>query len=354
MPSDLIMGAATGFGVEELRVLLTSAATHAPSADVLLLTDRATPDFQERLRKLNPRVRLAQIPDAARRQRAWRSAHSRRRLRTLGPLKSVSLQLSLSTPWPNLGLAALHSTCARHFWHLDAIRKGLTRDARRILLVDTRDVLFQADPFETAPAADRLLIGAEPRLIAPSLFPYKLTRRLYGAKTADRMIGHYFLCAGVCLGSPEILERYLEATTRVMRRHGRHLFGRFLDQPLHCKVLLADGCVPFEATTEGNPWLTHLLFIDRPLFRLTEDALTTMEGRPVSIVHRYDRVPLLAQWVERKYGKGRLVASGGKIENPLTFPGDFGYDPPLGGGEPRNRTSGEIPASGPVNGDLER
>lgn len=324
MTRNLILGSAAGFDADDLVIFLRSAAVNAPSADVLLMSDRPASEFEPRLREMHPRVHVAQISDASRRRRLWHSARRRKKLRQLPAGISLALQASLYTPWRHLGLAAFHAGCAKHFWNLEGLNHPAAREAEMILVADTRDLLFQADPFEGAPLSSAgLLMAAEPRKIETTTFVYRLIQRIHSAETAGRMLGRPILCSGAVLGRRDRIHEYLEAMSRELNRHARSCFGRFVDQPLHCKILLADRGLEFETTSEGEPWITNLLYLNDPIFRLGESGVTTMNGDLIRIVHRYDRFPKLVQWAERKFGKAQSSHPEPAHSEPLTFPTDF-------------------------------
>lgn len=324
MARQLIMGGAVGYGVEELHILLRSAALNVPDADLLLFTDRATPEFQQQLARIHPRVRLAPAADARWRADLWRSPKRRRKLTRLSPARSRRRAFWLRTPWPGRGLAAFHATVAKHFWAWDAFRKGLIGDARHILFIDTRDLLFQADPFVDASVPPGgLLLSAEPRTITTESHLYRLIRRIHSPRSADLMLNLPVLCAGAILGEREAIGLYLRAMTREFTRHATDFFGRFVDQPVHCKILHADRVVPFRAISEGQSWISNLLFLKGEAFRIDESGLRTLDGDLVRIVHRYDRFPRIVEWAQRRFGPAGGPSPGAPFDRPLPFPKGF-------------------------------
>lgn len=307
MNRNLILGGAYGYDAEALRIFLCSARENVPSADVLLTTDRATPEFARELAAHHPRVRLIQAFDADWRRRAWRTPRRRKKLKRMTAARARYLSLLLRTPWRARAVAAFHAAAGKYFWCLDAVRRGHADGADKILFLDVRDLYFQGDPFEGVEIPEGgLVVGAEPRLITQDSYVYRLIRRVYSEATAEQLRDQPILCAGSMLGNRKSIERYMQAMVDELIRGAPYFFGVMNDQPIHCKVLLADRKIPIRITHEGNPWLTNILYVkgEQDLFVLEDEGLKTREGELVRIVHRYDRIKALVDWASRRYRDG--------------------------------------------------
>lgn len=321
MAKRFIIGAAIGFDAEALRVFLRSASQAVPDCDVLLISHTDSAELTAEMRRFHPRVRLIKSIDAEERLRRWRTPRRARKLRKIAGIRAQLLELSLRTPWRAYGLATLHPTVARHPLIEEALERGEGRDAEAILLADTRDVYFQGDPFDFLPV-DRhsLLMGAEGRMIRGNSHIVRFMNQRYAPSVAEKLKGKEVLCAGLVMGHREAIASYVRAMADEVRTQAASILGRFVDQPLHNKVIYSDEAAPFKVTREGDPWLANLLYHPPEPFLLDESGLKTREGDLVRIVHRYDRYEDLRRWTRRRYGTSESVVETPPLTQAIPFP----------------------------------
>lgn len=160
----------------------------------------------------------------------------------------------------------------------------------RILLTDSRDVLFQTNPFSAlAPDEEQLVLSLESRAIEPGNITYKWLLDVYGKATVDPWIGKPISCSGTSMGSRNRIIEYLELMNLEILRHRNrisHTIG--YDQGIH-NYLLYSGALPeHSAPPNGmNPF-----FVAQVTPRFDEAGLVCAEdGSVFPVVHQFDRKP---------------------------------------------------------------
>lgn len=268
--ADLVMGLAAGYGEEELGPFLRSLRGPGGHRGPVAL------------------IALGVGQDAA----AFLRAHGAR-------------------PLPFLGLRAMPMSMnsARMFRYLDALLEAALGDGPdaavpgRVLLADTRDVVFQADPFALAPVAGE---GGAGRLrfhleTGPALRDCPTNadwaRRALGpgalAEFGDRPVA----CAGTLLGTSEAVAEYLvEMLALLLDVPFEHRFSG-VDQAAHNAILWRGHVAGSLAVANGTAEALTVPAngLSAAGARLDPDGVVRAgEGcTTCAIVHQYDRDPAL-------------------------------------------------------------
>ncbi len=176
----------------------------------------------------------------------------------------------------------------RYFLYKDyLLNSGRNFDA--ILLTDTRDVVFQSDPFAFAWGRG-LNVTLEDRFLRIGDCPYMtrwVTHHL-GAQALEKLQEHRISCSGTSLGDQAAILNYLEQMTRLLVPFSPERGVAGYDQGVH-NHLLHDGSLP-EVTLHDNsgPILTLGQQKEPPLQDSADNVLND-KGEPAVIVHQYDR-----------------------------------------------------------------
>lgn len=302
----LILGAATGYQWPDVADFVTSWRRHAARSPLVLLVDASlTRSSRTRLCEAGVTLHRLRAPQATRSRVLRRWLRSRR----LAPLRGFVARRLAGTAaarsaqvlrWRPLLAWHHHIACARYLHYLEVLSRAQPRP-RHVLLSDTRDVLFQADPFERAPASG-LLCALEAR--ASTLLSEPCNRdwldQAYGRAAWGHLGSCRVSCAGTTLGTRAAVVAYLTRMSAEIARLTPVLAGRPLDQALH-NLLLHGGALGRVAFSEPGEGLLTTLHAEDPA-RFARDArggLLDGGGRLIPVVHQHDRHPALAAELRR-------------------------------------------------------
>jgi hypothetical protein len=171
-----------------------------------------------------------------------------------------------------------------------------------VLLVDSRDVIIQRDPFEGLHHG--LLVGLENKLLAEEQNNWSWLVSLYGADAA--LLAHLamqrIICAGVTLGTTQAVLRYLDMLcNEVMQQLPQMVYMDYYDQAIHNKILYGEHDLEIRWNDNTSGWVAHLATSSLDEFDPDlSQGLRTKEGRIVNIVHQYDRHPALSSALLRR------------------------------------------------------
>ncbi|MEM7636112.1 MAG: hypothetical protein AAF299_16225 [Pseudomonadota bacterium] len=191
---------------------------------------------------------------------------------------------------------------ARLEYYLD-ILKGMPVGIEQLLLVDSRDVMFQADPFATLPQND-LTVFAENNDTSSwtlantngrwawAMLPGALRQSLKGKPIVN---------GGVIAGTPAGIERMCRAklnialTTHEWTKHTTGLDN--ISTNLIAHSLMAGPCV-----VVPNHELVANVYRDTDMVIDPDGKIRIRDGQPCPVVHMYDRQADLLAHVNERYG----------------------------------------------------
>lgn len=262
----LVMGLAAHYGAAELAPFVLSLRQSGYAGDIVLLTYGCSADTADFLRA--HRVRMVPFTGLAAMPMSMNSARMFRYL-------DWFIELFLNSP--------------------DSIEYG------RVLLTDTRDVVFQGDPFARVPA-DRLTFFLETdRTLGTCPINRDWLRRAYGEATLAELGHRPVSCAGTLMGRPDALLEYLAHMVRaIVEVPPEHRFSG-VDQAIH-NVVLARGLVAGSVALEnGGPVMTVPTAEATGLRLLGDGRIANPDGSLSETVHQYDRDPAIKRAVELRY-----------------------------------------------------
>ena len=260
---NVIMGMAHGYDMEQLHLLVSSFTRHMKRA-TLVLFGKTVPD-------------------------RWP--------RHLEDVHFMTVEFEASTGGP---------TEIRHFAYRCLLQAAPS--VRRVVTVDTRDVVFIGDPFEVY--TDNVMHFFQESSLKPigqeqynREWVLTCTAELNLPLAADNLMGLPVLNGGTMIGPARFLQQFLETLTAIMTSS-----ERCGDQGL-LNVLLWSGqykLPPFQMeTTEVGRWLTVGLKEARDSTYLIQgsDLTSKATGKPYVAAHQYDRVPELVAHFHSMYPK---------------------------------------------------
>jgi hypothetical protein len=297
-----VISAATGYSPSDLEPFLKSLYANCAHAKVALIVDKQAYNFVHVLKGFNPNLFLITRPDRFLRRMLW----NRWFLycwRYSGVQKSV---LALTKTFGKLTIlneclmtSLLHVKFARYFVARHLIRSNLA-NIDMVLLCDSRDVLFQDDPF--ASVTTDLVSGIEDYSIENDEINRDWLAKNYG-ENGMTIIGHHnVICSGVTLGRRDAILSYLDLICReISDKVAVNAFSDNGDQPLHNWVIRTQKAIQCLLVPNGHKLLATLICADLDLsFKLDERrGLLTNELEPVAILHHYDRHDVIKDWCSR-------------------------------------------------------
>ena len=212
-------------------------------------------------------------------------------LRTLEPL---SRSTAAGTRRLYRRLAPIHATGFRYLLYLEHLQDPGFPPVDRVFLTDTRDLIFQRDPFDTAHSGHALTMFLEERsmTIGACLANSGWMRQCYGETALAAIADRPIYCSGTMLGDRDAMVTYLEALIReIARAAGRRFVAPSgFDQACHNHLLYGGPPVPFVAADNGAAAVMQLAH--RPDDRLEfspDGELLNDDGAVVPVVHQWDR-----------------------------------------------------------------
>jgi hypothetical protein len=259
----LVLGAAIGFGVDEVRVFVESLRGSGYGGDVMMLI--RWPGLTVG-RYLNRRgvdvIRVFQTRSFS------RSVHAKRYLIYLDYLKARAA-------------------------HYD-----------QVMMSDVRDVVFQGNPFAGIDSPKCHFYLEAPRTIAEDATNLRWVRGCFPAAEAEALSHHRISCSGITIGGTAEIIAYLERMVAKINAVPQRIYrtiGHGYDQAIHnYLVYLEPGTGGI--VEENNGHIATMALEPRNAYRLDEAArIWSTDGRLYPICHQYDRFPDIRAAVEARY-----------------------------------------------------
>ena len=283
---EFVLSIAAGYSPDMLRPLIHSLHRATETARLILLVDSA-------------KQYIDAFPSADRahfvEEKALRWSHLyRKKWRTWNALLELSLKSGILTSgggaWARERL--LHPLQSRYFIFNRILRE--LSDSALCLWVDSRDVVFQRNPFDQL-ADGRFHTGAESVTFRDSPWnAFNLAKTCSDLTEFENIYKEKVLCAGVSGANTSLFTGYIEDMCRAMiERITSMCRNPPSDQPLH-NILLRRR-KHLMVNEHGGDWLAT--FGNGELTGCVHSAgqeVLSRNGKPISILHQYDRVPELA------------------------------------------------------------
>jgi len=181
----------------------------------------------------------------------------------------------------------------------------------RVLLADTRDVIFQKDPFDFGDDKalycflenKNMTIGSCPSNSA-------WIRDLCGEKTLSEIGENNIICSGVNIGGILPIMRHLENRIEVSQQFKKSspkpIGG---DQAAHNYIIYKIRPKNVKLVYNETGPVMNLHYVSKDAMRFNNDGLLINDnGDVVNIVHQYDRHPFLIEKLQGKYSIPELPA----------------------------------------------
>jgi hypothetical protein len=260
----LVLGAAVGFDVPQVRVFVESLRATGYGGDVMLLIRWPGIGVGRYLKR-----RGVDVTRVFQTRSFTRSVHAR-----------------------------------RYAIYLDYLR---SRPARydQIMISDVRDVVFQRNPFDgiVGPQCHFYLESAV-RTIGQDPTNSRWVRGCFTAAEAAALADRRISCSGITVGGTAAVVTYLErmaARVAAMPMRIYREIGHGYDQAIHNFLVHLDPAID-GILVENNGHIATMALEPRALYSLDDEArIHAADGRLFPICHQYDRFPDILKAVEDRY-----------------------------------------------------
>ena len=205
------------------------------------------------------------------------------------PRKLFSLDLADETPSP-FGISSLRMFILnRRFFIARQLLRSCSASIDAVLLSDSRDVVFQANPFVMM--KDGLFTGQEINNLSESPINAQWIRSTYGEAGLELLKDFPVLCSGVTIGGFHSVTAYLDRFCAEISRHAlarRSVLIPIWDQAYHNMILRQDP----PSDLKLMPWHSQLATVGEvssEYLAVQPDGQIMVNGDVPAILHQYDR-----------------------------------------------------------------
>lgn len=296
---DLILSFATNANFGDFARFLLSARQFcsAETTDIVMFVE---PQIAPRFAELASELRVTLVPVSS----LWREITNNLILKLMYRGLLFALQQGASKGskpafarvYRDITSIWIHPQSGRFFVYQDFLSANPTY--RCVLLSDSRDVVFQDNPF---PLVDPNVLNVFEQDRA---MPYggdnldtKWIADVMGNDVLDAVKGKQTLCSGTIIGSPAILLKYLAFMEKEILSHKY----RPVDQPMHNKVVYLDWPAELLASHSNQECLIFTIAETSESDYEINDNQVLINNKVVPVLHQYDRVPKLQSMVHSLY-----------------------------------------------------
>lgn len=290
---NLVITVAANYREEHIKPFVASLRHYSPDTSLRLIVDRFNPEFMEPMRAWFPGCSFHLLPPAPLRDFALKRKWAR----------SLFKRLAKWSGSPGLGKRLLKTNYLRHLVIRDLLSTWNLTQAN-ILLCDSRDVVFQADPF--AGEWPALWTCEEDRLVEECNFNSFSFRRAGGDAAFQQARHQRIVCAGVVGGRVDRISRYLQHSSKIVEELLPKIALTDGDQGIHNYLVRLQPELDFAVLPNGSRLAANLGYT-RPEDLIIENDLARLRNRTEvpAILHQYDRHPPLKALVNQRWGNAR-------------------------------------------------
>jgi hypothetical protein len=194
----------------------------------------------------------------------------------------------------------------RYAIYLDFLRRRLPR-YDQVMISDVRDVVFQRNPFEgIASPKCHFYLESAARTIGKDETNSRWVRGCFSSVEAERLAARRISCSGITIGGTAAVRAYLERMAKRIRVLPWRIYrkiGHGYDQAIHNYLVHLDPEID-GIVVENNQHIATMALEPRAFYRLDRESLIHgPDGRLFAICHQYDRFPDLLKAVEARWLK---------------------------------------------------
>ncbi len=310
MAKDLILTYATDVGLDDLRRLIMSARRYCSREDVDIVV--IINPLGQRFHALAQQYDVELMPCTS----VWKEIRPSKPMKIFYRLllklvekferypsvfgdRSITsyVHRTIAYPW-------LHAIVQRHLAYESLLK--VRSNYRMIFLSDARDVILQANPFPLLDEtklhvflheADNVYLSAQALKAGRHHVDSMWVRDVVGEDTLDRLQGLPVICCGTTIGGYDAMMSYLSLMT------GQILQRKFkpVDQAISNAILRLEYPASKLVLHENREGIVLTLDGMRSEQLEFVDGEICFGGRPMPVVHMYDRLTETAEFVAELY-----------------------------------------------------
>ncbi|MDD5262152.1 MAG: hypothetical protein PHD76_09935 [Methylacidiphilales bacterium] len=290
--SCLVLGAAAGLKPEGLDVFINSLRNTGYADSTAIVVYDSDRELATWLKSRG--VFVVAVPAPARPDNSFPSP---KRISQAGRNLPGFLRRRLIDP---LAAARLHIRFSRYLYFNRFLRRH--RDEfTHVFLADTRDIVFQADPFPALQSCDGALCLFAEDPIREQDFNTRCVLEFYGAGSLKSIGQQPGFCSGTTGGGTRAVLAYLDCMAReiICKLKILHKYD-YGDQAVHIWTAWAGRLPKYRVLENFNGPVANLGIADAGRFRWNSQGLMLNDdGSIIPVLHQYNRHPCLESLVEK-------------------------------------------------------
>ena len=290
---NLVITVAAGYREEQIRCFLASLRHFSPDTSLRLIVDRVNLEFQEAVRAWFPSCSFHLLPPAPLRDFARNRKWAR----------SVLKRLTRWSRSPKLGQQLLTINFLRHLVIRDLLAEWNLSQAN-ILLCDSRDVVFQADPF--AGEWPPLWTCEEDKRIEECGENSFWLKRAGGEAALQQAKHQPIVCAGVFGGQLDRIRLYLEQSSKIVEQLATRIPLMVGDQGIHNYLVRLRPDLGFTVLPNGCRLAANVGYT-KPADLIIENNHVRLRNHDEvpAILHQYDRHPQVVALIQSRWANAK-------------------------------------------------
>jgi hypothetical protein len=303
-----IIAFGVGYAFDDMKFFIHSCHVHTPKADLFIFAGANIDELKVQTRDY-PRVHFVRFKESiatravakvVSRWPAAAQAYARllRYLALILPVRSVVNEFA----------SPLTQFMVKRFFKIEQLIKTLDHD--QFMITDLRDVILQGNPFQLL-NENTLITGIEPVTIQKSEMNAGWMQATYPSAVYNRLKLRAVACAGVTVGGRKAIFQYINEMVEETYKHLPRVVNKLgADQAIHIRLFyerLKGLDLHLEANGSGS--IATLHFSKLQEFKLEDGTLENRTGKPLTIIHQYDRHPHLMTALREGLLRGTAFAN---------------------------------------------
>lgn len=200
-----------------------------------------------------------------------------------------------------------HINNARFIRYLEFLLDNITK-YDRIFLTDTRDIIFQDDPFKDLSFEFMHFFSEDEKatIVSDQQYNTPWIKMVFGDEVYERIKDRRIICAGTTLGSTGNIMKYLNMVVDIFRQlknKNPNAYRINVDQGIHNFIAhnthyFTEGSVKDNGDIVATIGFT--LNKSPEKIKIEGDVLY-LDGKKPAVIHQYDRSPKLVEMFHKKY-----------------------------------------------------
>jgi hypothetical protein len=167
--------------------------------------------------------------------------------------------------------------------------RDIASDHIQVMISDVRDVVFQRDPFEGLhDKGMNFFLEQAGYTLDTETFNAGALSQAYGQDIVTSMAGKPISCVGVTMGDVISMRSYLLNMAQELESMDKDFFGS--DQAAHNRIVHS-GTTDFKYRMYGNDTkqVMHMGLVPAEAILWSDNSIVNKDGEVVAVLHQYDR-----------------------------------------------------------------